>query len=539
MANSSAASACRRARTHRTSRRRSPTVCWKSQSPSWPKCSRSRSRWKPPKGSFARVLPCNIASMLASRPDKKSGLALPAGPKRPEGQRMNLRLKFAAAALAAAAISGPAYAAVPAADAAPMPSLAPMVKRVSPAVVNIATRGTIKEQQGHNPLLDDPFFRRFFDTPPDSAPRERQFQSAGSGVIVDAKNGYIITNHHVVENASEITITLLDNRTFNAKVIGSDEGADVADLQAKQPNLVAMPFGDSGKLEVGDYVVAIGNPFGLQHTVTAGIVSALGRSGINPEAGGYEDFIQTDASINPGNSGGALVNLRGELVGVTSAILSRSGGNIGIGFAIPVNMVRSVMDQLIKYGQVKRGVLGVQLYSVNADIAKEFGLTETTGALVAGVAQGSAAERAGIKTGDIITTLNGLTMKSSGELRNAIGMLHVGDKVELGLMRDGKPRKVTALIADRGEIESASAADINRGLDGADLADAPDGGGVLVNKVQEASAAAQAGIRANDVIIGVGRTPVANMRSFREAVKGASVLVLKVRRGGDTLLLPV
>src|SRR5258708_2077580 len=452
---------------------------------------------------------------------------------------MHLRLKFAAAVLAAAAIGGPIYAAVPAADAAPMPTLAPMVKRVSPSVVNIATRGTIKEQPGHNPLLDDPFFRRFFDAPQDSKPRERQFQSAGSGVIVDAKNGYIITNHHVVENASEITITLLDNRTFSAKVIGSDEGADVAVLQAKQPNLVAMPLGDSAKLEVGDYVVAIGNPFGLQHTVTAGIVSALGRSGINPEANGYEDFIQTDASINPGNSGGALVNLRGELVGINSSILSRTGGNIGIGFAIPVNMVRSVMDQLIKYGQVKRGVLGVQLYSVTPEIAKEFGLTETTGALVAGVAPGSAAERAGIKTGDIITSLNGATMKSSGELRNAIGMLHVGDKVELGLLRDGKPRKVTALIAARAEVESASAADINRGLDGAELADAPDGGGVLGNKVQEASSASQAGIRANDAIVSVGRTPVTNMKSFREAVKGASVLVLKVRRGSDTLLLPV
>jgi Do/DeqQ family serine protease len=452
---------------------------------------------------------------------------------------MNPRLKFAAAALAAVAISGQAFAAVPAADAAPMPTLAPMVKRVSPSVVNIATRGTIKEQPGRNPLLDDPFFRRFFDAPQDSKPRERQFQSAGSGVIVDAKNGYIITNHHVVENASEITVTLLDNRTFSAKVIGSDEGADVAVLQAKQPNLVAMPLGDSGKLEVGDYVVAIGNPFGLQHTVTAGIVSALGRSDINPEAGGYEDFIQTDASINPGNSGGALVNLRGELIGINSAILSRTGGNIGIGFAIPVNMVRSVMDQLIKYGQVKRGVLGVQLYSVNSDIAKEFGLTETTGALVAGVVQGSAADRAGIKTGDIITSLNGVTMKSSGELRNAIGLLHVGDKVELGLIRDGKPRKVTALVAERSEVESASAADLYRGLDGAELADAPDGTGVLVSKVQEASAAAQAGIRANDVIVGVGRTPVSNMKAFLEAVKGASVLVLKIRRGSDTLLLPV
>jgi serine protease Do/serine protease DegQ len=459
---------------------------------------------------------------------------------------MNLRLNFAAATLAAAVIAGPAviitrpvYAALPApvADAAPMPSLAPMVKRVSAAVVNIATRGTIKEEPGQrNPLLDDPFFRRFFDVPPDSKPHERQFQSAGSGVIVDAKNGYIITNHHVVENASEITITLLDNRSFSAKVIGSDEGADIAVLQAKQPNLVAMAMGDSTRLEVGDYVVAIGNPFGLQHTVTAGIVSALGRSGINPD--GYEDFIQTDASINPGNSGGALVNLRGELVGVNSAILSRSGGNIGIGFAIPVNMVKGVMDQLIKYGQVKRGVLGVNIYNVTPDIAKEFGLTESSGALVAGVAPGSAADHAGVKTGDIITSINGVNMRDAGELRNTIGMLRVGDKVDIGLLRDGKARKVTALIAERSELESASAVDINKGLEGAELADAPDGG-VLVKTVQEGSPAAQNGLRANDVIVGVGRTPVANTKAFKEAAKNANVLVLNVRRGSVSQLIQI
>jgi Do/DeqQ family serine protease len=459
---------------------------------------------------------------------------------------MNLRLRLVAATLAAAVTAGaaistaPVYAATGAAliaDAAPIPSLAPMVKRVSAAVVNIATRGTIKEEPGQrNPLLDDPFFRRFFDAPPDSKPRERQFQSAGSGVIVDAKNGYIITNHHVVENASEITITLLDNRSFSAKVIGSDEGADIAVLQAKQPNLIAMALGDSTRLEVGDYVVAIGNPFGLQHTVTAGIVSALGRTGINPD--GYEDFIQTDASINPGNSGGALVNLRGELVGVNSAILSRSGGNIGIGFAIPVNMVKGVMDQLIKYGQVRRGVLGVNIYSLTPDIAKEFGLTETSGALVAGVAQGSAADRAGVKTGDIITSINGTVMKDAGELRNTIGMLRVGDKVEIGLLRDGKPRKVTALIAERNEIEAANAVDINKGLDGADLADAPDGG-VLVKAVQEGSPAAQNGLRANDLIVGVGRTPVANTKTFKDAAKNANVLVLNVRRGSTVQLIQI
>ncbi len=459
---------------------------------------------------------------------------------------MNLRLKFAAATLTAAVIAGPAaiapgpaYAALPSpvADAAPMPSLAPMVKRVSPAVVNIATRGTIKEEPGQrNPLLDDPFFRRFFDVPPDSKPRERQFQSAGSGVIVDAKNGYIITNHHVVENASEITITLLDNRSFTAKVIGSDEGADVAVLQAKQPNLIAMALGDSTRLEVGDYVVAIGNPFGLQHTVTAGIVSALGRTGINPD--GYEDFIQTDASINPGNSGGALVNLRGELVGVNSAILSRSGGNIGIGFAIPVNMVKGVMDQLIKYGQVKRGVLGVNIYNVTPDIAKEFGLTESSGALVAGVAPGSAADRAGVKTGDIITSINGVNMKDAGELRNTIGMLRVGDKVEIGLLRDGKARKVNALISERSELETANAVDISKGLEGAELADAPDGG-VVVKAVQEGSPAAQNGLRANDLIVGVGRTLVANTKAFKEAAKSANVLVLNVRRGSVAQLIQI
>jgi serine protease Do/serine protease DegQ len=456
---------------------------------------------------------------------------------------MILRL-FAAAVLAAGLSTPGAFAALPApppaaTEAAPMPSLAPMVKRVSPAVVNIATRGTIKEKPGQrNPLLDDPFFRRFFDVPPDLKPRERQFQSAGSGVIVDAKNGYIITNHHVVENASEITVTLLDNRSFSAKVVGSDEGADIAVLQAKQPNLVAMALGDSSKLEVGDYVVAIGNPFGLQHTVTAGIVSALGRTGINPD--GYEDFIQTDASINPGNSGGALVNLRGELVGINSAILSGSGGNIGIGFAIPVNMAKGVMEQLIKYGQVKRGVLGVNIYDVTPDVAKEFGLpADASGALVAGVSQGSAAEHAGVKTGDIIVSINGTPMKNAAELKNSIGMLRVGDQVEIGLLRDGKSLKVTALVSERSETDVANAVDIHRGLEGADLADAPDGAGVLVRAVQDGSPAAQAGLRANDLVVAVGRTPVATLKVFREAAKGASLLLLNVKRGSAVVLIPI
>jgi Do/DeqQ family serine protease len=439
---------------------------------------------------------------------------------------MKLRLAFSTLLATTLLTMQPAvWAALPAvAGDTPIPSLAPMVKRASPSVVNISTRGTVKERGQRNPLLDDPFFRRFFPDQPEGGTREREFQSAGSGVIVDAKNGYIITNHHVVENASEITITLLDNRSFSAKVIGSDEGSDIAVLQAKQPNLSAMPLGDSTRLEVGDFVIAIGNPFGLQHTVTSGIVSALGRAGINPE--GYEDFIQTDASINPGNSGGALVNLRG-------------GGNIGIGFAIPVNMVKSIMDQLVHFGEVKRGVLGVNIFDVTPDIAKEYGLTESRGAVVAGVLQGSSAERAGIKTGDIITSVNGVAMKGAGELRNAIGMLRVGEKVDIGVLRDGKPHKFTALIADRGEGEAPEAGGINRNLDGADLADTADGSGVLIRAVQEGSAAAEAGLRANDLIVGVGRAKVGNMKQFREAVKGASVILLNVRRGNAVILVPI
>ena len=414
----------------------------------------------------------------------------------------------------------------------PVPSLAPMVKRVSPAVVNIATKGTVQEQ---NPLLNDPFFRRFFDVP--NAPRQREFQSAGSGVIVDAKQGYIITNAHVIENATEITVTLLDNRSLKAKVVGKDEGSDVAVLQVQAANLTALPIADSDRTEVGDFVVAIGNPFGLGHTVTSGIVSALGRSGINPE--GYEDFIQTDASINPGNSGGALVNLSGELVGINSAILSRTGGNIGIGFAIPANMMRTVMSQLVKFGEVKRGVLGVNIQTLTPDIAESMGLANTQGALVSQVVEGSAAEKAGIKAGDVVTAINGKSVKDATGLRNAIGLLSVGDRVDVALLRDGKPRRVTAVIGERDTAdEDTESTGMHSGLDGANLADAP-GGGVLVRTVAEGSPAAQRGLRTNDVIIGVGRTRVANLAEFKRATAGAAAFVLQIRRGNAMLVIPI
>jgi Do/DeqQ family serine protease len=327
-----------------------------------------------------------------------------------------------------------------------LPSLAPMIKVASPAVVNIATRGTLTERVPRtNPLLEDPFFRRFFNVPNEPAVRHRKFQSAGSGVIVDARRGYIVTNRHVIENASEITVTLLDNRRFTASVVGSDEGTDIAVLKVQEPHLIEMRLGDSSHLEVGDWVVAIGNPFGLQHTVTVGIVSALGRTGINPH--GYEDFIQTDASINPGNSGGALVDLQGELIGINSAILSsENGGNIGIGFAIPVNMVKAVMQQLITYGAVKRGALGIRLSDVSVERAESLGLVNSRGVLVAEVAHGSPAERAGINAGDIIVSINGMSLASAAQLRNAVALLRVGQTVELRVWHKGAIRPVAVSI---------------------------------------------------------------------------------------------
>jgi Do/DeqQ family serine protease len=325
-----------------------------------------------------------------------------------------------------------------------LPSLAPVIKATSSAVVNIATRGTLTERVAGNPLRDDPYFRRYYNSPEGGAVRRRQFQSAGSGVIVDAKHGYIVTNRHVIENANEITVTLLDKRHFQAQVVGSDEGTDIAVLKAAEPHLTEMPLGDSSHLEVGDWVVAIGNPFGLNHTVTAGIVSALGRTGLHPH--GYEDFIQTDASINPGNSGGALVNLSGELIGINSAILSKDGGNIGIGFAIPVNMVKAVMDQLITYGEVKRGIVGIKLRDLTPEAAESLELVNARGAEISEVAADSAADHAGIKVGDVVVSMNGVPVDSAAQLRNALGLLRVGQNVDLRLLRKGAERSVTLTL---------------------------------------------------------------------------------------------
>ena len=423
----------------------------------------------------------------------------------------------------------------------PLPSLAPVISRVSPAVVNIAVKGTV--QAPSHPFFDDPNFRRFFGMPPGAAPREREFRSAGSGVIVDAKAGYIVTNAHVVENASEITVTLVDDRELKAEVVGADKGSDVAVIRIKEGKLPTdISLADSSAVQVGDFVVAIGNPFGLQHTVTSGIVSALGRSGLNPD--GYENFIQTDAAINPGNSGGALVNLRGELVGVNTAILSQSGGNMGIGFAIPSNMVKTVMAQLIEFGEVKRGVLGVTILSLNSDYRKSLGLSDDVqGALVSQVLEGSAAAKAGIQAGDVVTSVDGKPVKGSAELRNMIGMARVGDTVEVGLIREGKARKVTAVIAEPSAEAAAAAGELHPAFEGADLADAPPeqvaGGGVQVRSVAPGSPAASIGLRANDVILGVDRTRVSSLSALREAIGERESFLLTLQRGNQRVIVPV
>ncbi len=352
----------------------------------------------------------------------------------------------AIAPLAVASLARPALAAAPIPEVGgAVPSLAPMLSRITPGVVNIAVRGRVKEQ---NPLLQDPFFRRFFNLPQNQQPEERETQATGSGVIVDAAQGYVLTNGHVVENATRIEVTTKDNRRLTAKLIGRDADTDIAVLQVPAGNLTALPMGDSDRLQVGDFVLAIGNPFGLGQTVTSGIVSALGRSGLGIE--GYEDFIQTDASINPGNSGGPLVNLRGECVGINTAILAPGGGNIGIGFAVQINMARRVMDQLIRYGDVKRGRIGVAIKDLTPDLAQTMNTAYTAGAVIDRVDAGSPAERAGLRGGDLVVAVNGVAVRSGNQLRNMIGLTRIGDEVELTVDRKGAERKVAVHVDPAG-----------------------------------------------------------------------------------------
>ncbi len=322
-------------------------------------------------------------------------------------------------------------------DGQALPSLAPMLKKATPAVVNISTKTKI--EIADNPLMRDPIFRQFFGIP------KRETSSLGSGVIVDARNGYIVTNNHVIDKADEITVTLSDARQLSAKLIGTDPESDIAVIKVEPKNLTELPVADSAQLQVGDFVVAIGNPFGLGQTVTSGIVSALGRSGLGIE--GYEDFIQTDASINPGNSGGALVNLRGELIGINTAILAPNGGNVGIGFAIPSNMAAQIKNTLVEHGAVKRGQLGVNIQDLTPELAQAFGLKQAQGAVITAVQAKSPAAKAGLEPGDIVLAINDKPIKSGQEIRNIIGLLPVGEEVKLEILRGSETQTVKAEIA--------------------------------------------------------------------------------------------
>lgn len=390
-------------------------------------------------------------------------------------------------------------------DGQPVPSLAPMLEQITPAVVNISTQG--RERIQENPLFNDPFFRHFFEMP--EQPREKRNQSLGSGVVINAHKGYVITNNHVIDKAEEISVTLRDGRQLTAQLLGTDPQTDLALLKILPENLVAIPFANSDSVRVGDFVVAIGNPFGLGQTVTSGIVSALGRSiGIED----YEDFIQTDASINPGNSGGALVNLRGELIGINTAILAPggNGGNVGIGFAIPTNMINQIVQHLIEYGEVQRGTLGIRIQDITPDLAQAFGLKENKGAAIVGVDKGSAAEKSGIQMGDVVVSLNNKAVSNSAELRNRLGLLRIQEPLTVTVIRNGKPLTINAKIDGSATVNAET---INVYLEGMRLKDSPQG--IVVNEVARRSSAWQLGFRKNDVIIGVSRRAVKNIADLQ------------------------
>ncbi|MCA1799106.1 MAG: DegQ family serine endoprotease [Xanthomonadaceae bacterium] len=458
---------------------------------------------------------------------------------------MKLLHLLAAALFTAATVLpvAPAAAQLPVAvDGEALPSLAPMLQRTVPAVVNISTRGTVQTQR--NPMFNDPFFRRFFSMP--DQPQEREVASLGSGVIVDAERGLVLTNNHVVANATEIRVTLQDGRELVAEVVGTDEGTDVALLKVEGANLTALPMSNSDALEVGDFVVAIGNPFGLGQTVTSGIVSGLGRALLMRGPQSFEDFIQTDAAINRGNSGGALVNLRGELVGINTAILSGTGGNIGIGFAIPANMARYVMEQLLEHGEVRRGVLGINIQNLDAELAEALGTSERQGVVVTNVAEGSSAEEAGIRAGDVIISVNGRAVTHWNELRNQLGMIRVGERVRLEVIRDGERRTVNARIGELATAEVA-ADTLHPGLRGATFSNIPETSplfgrvqGAQVTSVEPGSAAARARLQPEDVITTVNRQDVGNVDDLRRlAAPGQPQLLLTVRRGNGVQFIVI
>ena len=439
---------------------------------------------------------------------------------------------FALFVFGAALVNMPAYAVIPAvtSEGKPFPSLSSMIKKVHPAVVNISTFS--KQQYSYNPLLNDPFFRRFFDLPGqpqyEQMPEKRK-QSAGSGVVVKADEGIVMTNYHVIKDADEVQVSLADGRSFQAKVLGKDPELDIAILKIKASNLTEVTISNSDTLDVGDFVVAIGNPFGLGQTVTTGIVSALGRTGLGIE--GFEDFIQTDASINPGNSGGALVNLAGELVGINTAIIAPSGGNVGIGFAIPSNMAKASMEQIVKYGEVRRGQIGVGIQDITSELRQAFDMENGQGGvLVTHVTKGSPAEAAGLKTGDVITAVNGKQTSSTGQLRTQIGMKEIGDRVVLTILRDTVKKQIPVSIG-KPELMVTSSDTIHENLKGVKFEDMPNGQGVRITHIAPNTNAAYSGLRPGDVIVSANRRQVTDMASLRRALaSNKSVVLLQINR---------
>lgn len=456
--------------------------------------------------------------------------------------RRSSNILFSSIALATVLVFSPSYAKLPVVvEGQALPSLAPMVEKVSPSVVNIFTKSTIKIQ--NNPLLNDPLFRQFFGDSLPEQQRERQAQSLGTGVIVDGDKGYIVTNNHVVEDADEISVQLDDGRKFDAKLIGGDKKADVAVIQIEGvDNLTAISFADSDALRVGDFVVAVGNPFGLGHTVTSGIVSALGRSGLNIEE--YENFIQTDASINPGNSGGALVDLNGSLVGINTAIIGRQG-NVGIGFAIPINMVNNLSSQLIEFGEIKRGQLGVYIQDLDAELAEALGTSITKGAVVTQVIEDSSAEKAGIQSGDVIVRVNEKIINNRSDLRNHVGLIREGTEVEIEYVRGGDTKiiKTKILASDTVVASEKDASTSDTGVDklrGASLTEITDSldSGVLVTAIKPGSPAEKSGLQSGDIITGINQSTVTSLKEVKSLLeKSSGNVLLNIKRNGAALFI--
>ncbi len=416
-----------------------------------------------------------------------------------------------------------------------IPSLAPMLETIQPAIVNIST--TTRIDYNDHPILRDPMFRRFFNIPE----QRNRSSSLGSGVVVDADRGHILTNHHVIDKADEILVTTEDGREFTATVVGTDQASDVAVIQVEPDNLVEIKIGVSENLRVGDFVVAIGNPFGLSQTVTSGIVSGLGRSGLG--LGGYEDFIQTDASINPGNSGGALVNLRGELIGINTAIFSRTGGSIGIGLSIPIDMAMSIMEQIVEHGNIKRGILGVRIQDMTPALAEAFNLKGHTGAIIVDIVEGTVADEAGLQEGDIVTRLNGNLIEGSSDLRNAIGLIRPGNPFAIEYFRDGVLHSEEITIKVREDSRQSLGKVTLPRFEGAEFVNGTYGNYgqvVIVEKIEPGSAADRSGLAQDDIIVNINRQRIASVNQLKTVIQSArGQLLVQLIRNGNPLFLGI